>query len=607
MPCILAENQYSRSHWKYNEHQVYIPFIFSKKHVNTGLIAFKLQNSYEIIMASDKIPQKKLTLIKGTNIIKRMETSEIREYIMNKTSKKGTQGVNGKKNAVRPYTVMCTDIYLLLILIVFPLYFADGYFHLPEKKAMFWTVSTLIYVLVCAVGVIIMAFSMREHWNMENFKKSVTMTDACMFGFLISNLIALAMSNDTMGSWVGAGSRYYGARVLILVCVSYFLISRYAWLNKVFIVAFLIGGNGVCLLATFDYFGMDVLGINQQMQQTDWLIFISTIGNANTCASYVCMALAGAMVFFCIEKGLKLKIFAGISIMNCAAALVTSRSDSAFAGIAVMIVVLAVLAITSKIDMKDYILMLALIDAGLLVLFILRKLFIKHLILESFDSGLPSALNQPLLLGIILIVMLLAYGAVRYTAQKHIKVSKNAKIVLAVIIGIIIAVFTIIFANRLGIADIFKSGMGISENTVTGSRSYIYERTLQAYGKLPFRNKVFGCGQASILGVLNKYFGEELSAAGIGINSAHNNILDYLIITGLLGVVCYLGTVVCSIKHAFQTLKDNESALIFGGIVIAYFAQGLFNIDQAITTPVFWLMVACCEAMYRRNILKKEI
>lgn len=525
---------------------------------------------------------------------------------MSKTNKKGIQSVNSKKDSVRPYTVMCTDIYLLLIFTVFPLYYADGYFHLPEKKAMFWTVSTLVYVIVCMVGVIITAFSMREYWNMQNFKKNITMTDACMFGFLVSNIIALAMSSDKMGSWVGAGSRYYGARVLLLVCVSYFLVSRYAWLNKAFIVAFLIGGNGVCLLATFDYFGMDVLGINQQMQQTDWLIFISTIGNANTCATYVCMALAGAMVFFCIEKGLKLKIFAALSIINCAAALVTSRSDSAFVGIAVIIVVLAVLAAMSRINIKDYILMLGLVDVGLLVLFILRKIFVDHLILESFDSGLPSALNQPLLLGVILLLIMLVYGGVCYTEQKHVKINKNTKIGIGVIVGIAVVVFAIVVVNKFGIVEIFKSGMGISESKIAGSRSYIYEKTLQAYSKLPFKNKIFGCGQASILGVLSKYFGEELSAAGIGINSAHNNILDYLIMTGLLGVICYLGTVGCSIKHAFQTLKENESVIVFAGIVIAYFAQGLFNIEQAITTPVFWLMVACCEAMYRRSIVKKE-
>lgn len=514
---------------------------------------------------------------------------------------------NTEKSAVRPYTVMCTDMYLLWILIVFPLYYADGYFHLPEKKAIFWTVSTLVYVVACLVGAVIMAFSMRENWSMENFKKNVSMTDIFMFGFLISNLIALAISNDPMGSWVGANARYYGARVLVLVCVVYFFVSRYAWINQVYIVALLIGGNGVCLLATFDYFGMDVLGINKQMQQWDWLIFISTIGNANTCASYVCMALTGAMVYFCVAKGLKLKIFAGLSIMNCAAALVTARSDSAFVGIAVIILFIAVLAFVSKIDLKNFVLMVALLDAGLLVFFLLRKHFVEYLILESFDSGLPKVLNQPVWLGIVLLIFILVYAVAQYCTQRQIKISKNKKIGLGVTGGILIVVFAMSFANKFDIVSLFKDGLGISEGTITGSRSYIYQRTLQAYGKLPLQNKIFGCGQATLSQVLSKYFGDELATAGISINSAHNHILDYLITVGIFGVVCYLGIVICSVKHVFQTIKENKFALVFGGIAIAYFAQGVFNIEQAITTPVFWLVVACCEAMYRQYIVKKDI
>ena len=66
-------------------------------------------------------------------------------------------------------------------------------------------------------------------------------------------------------------------------------------------------------------------------------------------------------------------------------------------------------------------------------------------------------------------------------------------------------------------------------------------------------------------------------------------------------MVCYLGTLICAIKHAFSAIKENMHALIFVIIVIAYFAQGIFNIDQTTTTTVFWLMVACCEAMYRKK------
>lgn len=520
---------------------------------------------------------------------------------MSKSSKKSTKAV------ARPFQVMCTDIYLLWILVIFPLYYADGYFHLPEKKSIFWYTSTLVYVGVTLFGVLITAFSMREYWSFENFKKNISMTDVFMFGFLISNLIALVLSNDRTNSWTGASSRYYGARILILVCISYFLISRYAWMNKVFMNTFLIAGNGVCLLATFDYFGMDVLGINQQMQQWDWLIFISTMGNANTCASYVCMALAGAIVYFCIAEGTKSKIFAGVSIVNCAVTLITARSDSPFLGIGALIIIMGILAFMKKIDLKNYVFMLGLLDMGIIILTIIRKIFRSHLILESFDTGLQRALldQQPLLM-IVFVILIAVYIALVYIEKKAIKINKNVGMTLGIGIILVIVVFGAYLIFKLELIDIFRQSMEQRNGNSVGSRLYTYQRTIEGYGKLPIINKLFGCGQASMTGFLYQYFSEELSAAGISINSAHNNILDYLIMVGLFGLICYLGILVSVIKHTISSWKKNKLILVFGLIIVAYFLQGLFNIDQTNTTTIFWIIVACCEAMYRQETMKKE-
>lgn len=513
---------------------------------------------------------------------------------------------NVSKNAFRPYTVMCTDIYLLWILIVFPLYYADGYFHLPEKKATFWVVSTLVYMVVCAFGALITAFSMRESWSMENFKKNITITDIFMFGFLISNLIALGMAENTMEAWYATGGRYYGARILVLVCVAYFLLSRYAWVNQVFVVAFLIGGNGVCLLATFDYFGMDVLGINQQMQKADWLRFISTMGNANTCASYVTMALAVGLCYFCVAKNIKGKIFAGISIINCSMALITSRSDSAFVGSAVIIIMLGIITFTKKVEWKNYIMMLILVDLGLLILFVLRRKFVEFLIWEQLEDGIPRALNQPKLLFAILTLLLLLYGIVYIMDKKEFKISKKINRTIWIVLGSVLLVISLFLANKLQIVQLFKTGMGMGTELVVASRGYIYQKVIISYEQLPLINKIFGCGQASIRTVLSTYFGAELSAAGLSINSAHNHILDYLIITGMFGVVCYLGAFASVVKHAFIAFKENIYSVVFVGGGIAYFAQGFFNIEQTNTTTIFWLMVACCEAVYRNSVMKKE-
>lgn len=509
------------------------------------------------------------------------------------------------KNTLRPYTVMCTDIYLLWILIVFPLYYADGYFHLPEKKATFWVTSTLIYVIVCLLGAVVTAFSMKENWSMENFKKNITMTDIFMFGFLISNLIALAMSNNVQESWMATGGRYYGARVLLLVCVVYFLVSRYAWLNQVFIIAFLIGGNGVCLLATFDYFGMDVLGINKQMQPSDWLVFISTMGNANTCASYVSMALAGAICYFCVAKNMKAKVFAGISIVNCSMALITAKSDSVFVGIAIIILIMTIMAISKKIEWLQYIMTLTLMDIGILLLILWRSRPVPKWVWQYFDSGIPLILiNQYKLLVLLLVGLLISCGIMIYIRKKNIQVKRKKKFIY---FGIMVLIIVFVFmVSKLNLLEILQQGMGIEGQIKEGSRAYIYQKVTESYKQLPIVNKIFGCGQASIRSVLNQFCGEELAIAGLSINSAHNNVLDYLITLGLYGVICYLGVLIVTIKHGFLAFKENKYAIVFTGCVTAYFAQGLFNIEQTNTTTIFWLMLAFCEATYRKSVMKKE-
>lgn len=518
-------------------------------------------------------------------------------------SRSKSSNKNMSKNTFRPYTVMCTDIYLLWILIAFPLYYADGYFHLPEKKATFWVVSTLVYIIVCAFGAVVTAFSMRESWTLENFKKNITMTDIFMFGFLISNLIALAMADNTMEAWYATGGRYYGARILVMVCLVYFLLSRYAWVNQLFIVAFLIGGNGVCLLATFDYFGMDVLGINKQMQTSDWLIFISTMGNANTCASYVTMALAGALCYFCVAKSIKAKAFAGISIMNCSMALITARSDSAYVGIAVIIVVLGILTFVKKIRWKTYIAALILVDMGILILLMLKGIF-RDSLLKSYDAGVAGVLNQPQLLIAFLVALIIFIGMIEVIDRKKVKVKKSMTLLTGIIVGPAVIIAILCMIDKLGILQLFE--LAIGKEHVVASRIYIYRKVVQSYEQLPLINKIFGCGQATIRSVLTQYFGEVLSREGISINSAHNNVLDYLITIGAFGVVWYLGAIINTIKHGFKAFMKNEYAIVFIGCVIAYFAQGFFNIEQTNTTTIFWLLVACSEAAYRKSVMKKE-
>ena len=512
---------------------------------------------------------------------------------------------NSKKNKnqtkLRPYAVMCTDLYLLWILMVYPLYYADGYFHLPEKKATFWCVSTIIYLGVTLFGVVIAAFSDREQWTLENIRKNISMTDIFMFGFLISNLIAFALSEDKVNAWTGASSRYYGAKVLILVCLVYFVVSRYAWINKIFIWAFLIGGNVVCLLATLDYFWYDVLGINQQMVEWDWMNFISTMGNVNTCASYVCMSVSASLVYFCIATNIKDKIISAISLMNCTVALVTSRSDSPFVGVAVVIVVLGIFSIMKVLDVKKYILMLGVVDLTFVLFFGIRHIFRGRLRYTWWESGIPAILNQPKMLFIALGIIVLIYILLTVNEKKKIIISKEIKVIGLVVCTVLCVCVMIWGMNKFEIESAFVEALqGNRKENVAGSRRYTYDMVLKTYLQLPLWNKLFGCGQGALSRILNFYYGQELNAAGISINSAHNNVLDYLMIGGIAGAICYIGIVFSSIKDMLKVTRIDKKVLVIGGCIIGYFAQGIFNIEQTNTTPIFWLFIALISAMCKQ-------
>lgn len=518
---------------------------------------------------------------------------------------------NSKKNKnqtkLRPYAVMCTDLYLLWILMVYPLYYADGYFHLPEKKATFWCVSTIIYLGVTLFGVVIAAFSDREQWTLENIRKNISMTDIFMFGFLISNLIAFALSEDKVNAWTGASSRYYGAKVLILACLVYFVASRYAWINKIFIWAFLLGGNVVCLLATLDYFWYDVLGINQQMVEADRYVFISTMGNANTCASYVCMVVAGSIVYFCIVDGWKERIFSVVSIVNCSVGLVTARSDSPFVGVAVLYIVLGILTLKKKVKWRCVI-QTAIILLGSILLFVwVRTQKLTALDYHAwYDSGVQRIIctrYDILIEGLAILVLF--YVVAAFVEKKDIKLKKNTKIIIYSFFGIVALAVLFFGAVKINIVQLFKSGMGLEGEISAESRARTFQRAVSAFFHLPLLNKIFGCGQATMTYVMNEYFGKELVTEGISINSAHNHILDYLIIGGVLCVICYIGTIVSSICRTWKHMEENKLTIVGLAVVLGYVAQGFFNIEQTNTTTIFWLFIALSEAMCRQKVKNK--
>ena len=88
-------------------------------------------------------------------------------------------------------------------------------------------------------------------------------------------------------------------------------------------------------------------------------------------------------------------------------------------------------------------------------------------------------------------------------------------------------------------------------------------------------------------------------------DNAHNEVLQYLVTTGLCGAVSYIGLFVSSFIYIFKNSKNDLVAYISLAVMLGYFIQGLMNLNQPITTPFYFVFMAVGVG-YVRGLMRKD-
>ena len=75
-------------------------------------------------------------------------------------------------------------------------------------------------------------------------------------------------------------------------------------------------------------------------------------------------------------------------------------------------------------------------------------------------------------------------------------------------------------------------------------------------------------------------------------DNAHNELLQYLFTTGIVGLLSYLALVGSSIVYMFKHAKEHAWISVCLAATVGYFAQSILNLNQPITTPLFFVFMA---------------
>lgn len=541
-------------------------------------------------------------------------------------------------------------LYVVCMLFVFPLFLHDYFFDITKTKYIFFAVATL-------TGFTLIVLSLLIQDDMLTQLKALRPSGAAdywMFAWAAVSIVSCIASIDRAESLSGANARWQGLLAVLLYGLAYYCMSRGAEIEKTFCYIFLIPGSLNAFLGLLNHFGVDPLGFYNRMKASQISKFLGTIGNINMFAGYMCLVFAGVFVLFLFEKKLRRQILWGVLLLLTTLGHLAGNSDLSYAGLGVTVLVLFAVSWKKKTPMPRLFYGGAIVFAGYYLFYVLQKTFeanavamegiSKELFAHSglFPAGAAACLIAGVLYRLILrwkeredrdnVASEMAGGktlaglakkteknsvanpeeitgkksateAVDMTEKKKPGGSRADAVFHALSVCVVLIALALLFAvSRLDeIAAFFTFS-----DTWGDYRGFVWSRLWEVFcGFEPVRILI-GSGPGTVKTLLNDYCYDEMKEiTGVVYDAAHNEYLQYLVTTGIAGLVTYVGFLGSVFVRGFRVLgkacsEEKMICLAFGlAIVAAYAGQAIFSLAQPITTPFLFVFLGWIERIVR--------
>lgn len=502
-------------------------------------------------------------------------------------------------------------IYVLFLVGIYPLLFKNGYTDILDFKSnSYLNINIIMYLILFCLFLTWLPSNFESVRSLKNDFKSLSVTDWFVLGFGIVLTISWLFSDEKVESFWGTSGRMFGYLAFVFCVLSYFIISRYLKFDQVILGAIFLCGMIVYSVAILNFFQIDILGMYKSGWQNG--SFISTLGNVNSLACYSSIILPIGMTLFCVSKMKLSACLYGIFCILGFFGMVASSSDSIFCS--VMVSFLILLWFLNEVwEVKKYLILL-----GTFILSLQSFTIVHHSLIAKDDLlvGLARifALNRKVLM--FLPVVILLYLGITIYEKKGIekKVIKKAKtifflvVVLMAVIGIIGIVFLNLRYEKVEVVHKFGSiGNYLYFDKWWGScrgTNWIY--SIQVFREFDLKHKLIGEGPASFVFALRNCFNGDVFSLDKKIIDAHNEFFQFLITTGVFGVVAYFGIYISSMKRAIKMYKNNKLLMAVIICSLSYLVQGMINNPHIYTTPLIFLVLALGENQVRKISIKEN-
>lgn len=496
-------------------------------------------------------------------------------------------------------------VYTLAIFCVYPVVVDDAYFNITITKTNFFQRASLIFA-ICFIVAFILDLTIHKYYdideklNIDGKDRFYTKPVFWIEMFALSNVIAWYMTDCSPSALSGSNARRMGLIMYLIIAVVFIMVSSYVEVSKISIIAFAVVTIYTYIIGMVQHLELDVsywatgetssfefMHYRERLSDNQFDIYMSTFGNINIFSSFIVISLTLFLGIFIFTSVSYMKLISGAVVVLGGASLMIANSDSGYIGVVGAMFVLFLISYNSE-KVRTFIISLILLACGNLLVVLMNNFAVRE---YDKRGGFAQALDRMDLSFMIIIGLVMVYLLVHYMAVNHKdKLDKfNKKLVT---IGILVAsavagIVTIIVGNVMGIA-------AFTFNDKWGTyRGFVWSRACNIFEDAHLVNKLFGYGNETFGVYMNAYYYDDMkNIVGKIYDNAHNELLQYLITLGIFGVVAYLGVFLASVIYMLRYGRGNYLVYGFLTATIGYFVQSLINLNQPITTPLYFVIMA---------------
>lgn len=537
------------------------------------------------------------------------------------------------------------SIYMMLILVVLPFYFEEGYAHIGTDKAMFfrgtilrfaWVVLPLLAVTLICKAVEVwqavkarktvevrqtvrawkaaepcQAVKPRQAWEKIRAycRENCSATDYFAAAYGICVVLSYCFSRYKEEALWGTSGWYVGLIPQLTVVLSYFLISRCWKGHKWILFTVFPVSAAVFLLGYLNRFGIYPIEMAYANPS-----FISTIGNINWYCGYLVSVFFGGVGLLWALAGNKLLM---VYVVLGFGTLITQGSASGLLGLAAVLGVSYLLSAPDGKRMQNWWLLVVLLGAAGSITYLLLKTGLVTI--NNYSEGVQLLVGNMWVL-VVTLVSVVVWVAVTYSVRRGMypgklfgmlgKLAVAASLILLGIYLVITIINTVTEGRFLEMTPLsannlfrFSIRWGSSRGATFAAGAICFREQdllhkLMGVGPDCMAAYLYGDGSENLIAMVKEAFGDRR------LTNAHNEWLTLLVNTGLLGAVSFAGMMVSAIWRYLGVTKRNNSIITACGFcLLAYTVNNMVSFQQTMSLATISIVLGVGEHYCRKSRL----